>query len=60
MMQLDGLKGGDGMTEQEQRRESVIKKLRRVGRGETICLADWEIKILLGYIDEMKRKGEQK
>jgi hypothetical protein len=48
------------MTEQEQRRESVIKKLRRVGRGETICLADWEIKILLGYIDEMKRKGEKK
>lgn len=44
------------MTEEEQRRETVLRKLRRTGRGETVCLADWEVKLLLGYIDDMKRK----
>ena len=52
-------KGGEIMTEEEQRRETVLRKLRRTGRGETVCLADWEVKLLLGYIDDMKRKAEK-
>jgi len=47
------------MTEEEQRREAVLRKLRRTGRGETVCLGDWEVKLLLGYIDDMKRKAEK-
>lgn len=48
------------MTEEEQRRESVLRKLRRTRHGETVCLADWEVKLLLGYIDDMKRKAEKR
>lgn len=44
------------MTEEEQRRESVLRKLRRTRRGETVGLAEWEIKLLLDYINELKRK----
>jgi hypothetical protein len=47
------------MTEEEQReqrREDVLRRLRRTRRGETICLAEWEIKLVLEYIDELKRK----
>lgn len=47
------------MTEEEQRREAVLRKLRRTGQGETVCLAEWEIKLLLAYIDDMKRKAEK-
>jgi len=53
-------KGGENVTEEEQRRrEAVLRKLRRTGRGETVCLGDWEVKLLLGYIDDMKRKAEK-
>ena len=47
------------MTEEEQRREAVLRKLRRTKRGEMVCLGDWEVKLLLGYIDDMKRKAEK-
>jgi hypothetical protein len=51
-------KGGEIMTEEEQRREAVLRKLRRTGRGETVCLADWEVRLLLEYIGKTKRKAE--
>jgi hypothetical protein len=51
--------GGENVKEEEQRREAVLRKLRRTGRGETVCLADWEVKLLLGYIDDMQRKAEK-
>lgn len=47
------------MTEEEQRREAILRKLRRVGHGETVGLAEWEIKLLLDYIDDLKRKAEK-
>ena len=47
------------MKEEEQRREAVLRKLRLTGRGETVCLADWEVNLLLDYIDDMKRKAEK-
>jgi hypothetical protein len=47
------------VTDEERRGEAVVRKLRRTGQGETICLADWEVKLLLKYIDEMKRKAEK-
>lgn len=46
------------MTEEEQRREAVLRKLRRTGHGETVCLADWEVRLLLEYIGKTKRKAE--
>jgi len=48
------------MTEEEQRREAVLRKLRRTGQGETVCLADWEVKLLLKYIGQKDRKDTQK
>lgn len=47
------------MTEEERRWEAVLRKLRLTGRGETVCLADWEVKLLLDYIEDMKRKAEK-
>ena len=45
------------MTEAEEkakRRRDVLKRLRQTRRGETICLAWWEIELLLEQIDERK------
>lgn len=40
--------------EREERRKQVLKKLRKTGRGETVCLAGWEVELLLEYIAELK------
>ena len=42
------------MKEQEDRR-NVLKRLRRIKRNETICLAGWEVLFLLEYIEELER-----
>ena len=45
------------MTEAELKRErqrAVIRRLRKARQGETVCLASWEIKLLLDYIYTMK------
>lgn len=48
------------MTDEERRREAVLRRLRRTERGETVCLAEWEVKLLINYIEELKRKvGKQ-
>ena len=51
------------MTEEERRREAILRKLRRTGHGETVGLAEWEIKwaikLLFDYIDDLKRKAEK-
>lgn len=49
------------MTEEErlaikERRDKVIKRMRQTRRGETICLAEWEVKIILDLIDRQKQK----
>ena len=49
------------MTEEErlaiiERRKKVFTRLRNTGRGETICLADWEVKIILDLIEKQKQK----
>jgi hypothetical protein len=46
------------MTEDEKmRQERVLRKLIRTGRGETVCLADWEVRLLLDYIYRLERKA---
>ena len=48
------------MTEEDTKRaETVVQRLRRSRRGEVTGVADWEIRLLLGYIDDMKRKAEK-
>ena len=45
------------MTEAELKRErqrAVIRRLRKTRQGETVCLARWEIELLLDYIYTMK------
>ena len=49
------------MTEEErlaikERRDKVIKRMRQTRRGENICLAEWEVKIILDLIDRQKQK----
>lgn len=36
--------------EKEKREKAVVDKLRRTRRGETVCLAWWEVEILLKLI----------
>ena len=55
-----GGQGGDNVTEEDTKRaETVVQRLRRSRRGEVTGVADWEIRLLLGYIDDMKRKAEK-
>lgn len=49
------------MTDQKEQQQAVLRKLSRAKHGETVCLADWEIKLLVDYInDTKKRKAEEK
>lgn len=36
--------------EREEREKAVVQKLSRTKRGETVCLAWWEVEILLKLI----------
>ena len=40
--------------EREARRKQVLKKLRNTRPGETVCLAGWEVELLLEYISNLK------
>ena len=45
------------MTEEQEkakRRKDVLKRMRMTRRGETICLAWWEVDMVLDYINELK------
>jgi hypothetical protein len=49
--------------ERHERRKAVLYKLRKTEQGETICLADWEVQLLLEYIEKLKgaaRNGNAK
>ena len=41
------------------KREHVLKRLKSTKHNETICLAGWEVEILLLWIEELKAKGEK-
>jgi hypothetical protein len=52
---------GDVMDEKErlaiiERRKKVFTRLRNTRQGETICLSDWEVKIILDLINRQKQK----
>jgi hypothetical protein len=39
---------------QVERRKGVFRKLRRTQPGETVCLAYWEVEVVLDYIKKLK------
>ncbi len=43
--------------EQEERKR-ILKKIRRTGRNETLCLAGWEAEILKDYLDRIEKAIE--
>ena len=42
----------------KEQRERILKRLKMTRRNETICLRDWEVDILVEWIEEMKRRGK--
>lgn len=40
--------------EREARRKAVVKKLRKTGKGETVCFQWWEVELLIEYINQLK------
>ena len=42
----------------KEQRERILKRLKLTRRNETICLRDWEVDILVEWIEEMKRRGK--
>ena len=39
----------------EDQRRHLMKRLRMTGKNETICLMDWETRIIIEWIEELKR-----
>lgn len=37
-----------------EQRDRIMRRLKLTHRNETICLRDWEVDILVEWIDEMK------
>lgn len=44
----------------DERLQAVLNKLFRTRRGETVCLMEWEVELLLSYIRDLQRKDERK
>lgn len=38
-----------------EQRERIMRRLKLTRRNETICLRDWEVDILVEWIEELKR-----
>lgn len=41
-----------------EQRDRIMRRLKLTRRNETICLRDWEVDILVEWIEEMKRRGK--
>lgn len=43
-----------------EQRERIMRRLKLTRRNETICLRDWEVEILIEWINELKgRKNHE-
>ena len=43
----------------KEQRKRIMKRLEMTRQNETICLQDWEVEILIEWINELKaKKGE--
>jgi hypothetical protein len=42
----------------KEQRERILKRLKMTRRNETICLRDWEVEILIEWINELKGRKE--
>lgn len=38
-------------------REQVLKRLRLTRRNETICLMEWEVRVLIEWIEELNGRN---
>jgi hypothetical protein len=44
----------------KEQRERILKRLKMTRQNETICLRDWEVEILIEWINELKgRKAHE-
>lgn len=46
------------MDENEQRK-ALMKRLKMTGRNETICLMDWQVELLIAWIEELKERANE-
>ena len=58
---LPGMRKGRETVSEEKtklfiRRERIRRNLIKTNTGESICLQDWEVKILLDWIKELERE----
>ena len=37
-------------------RRRIMKKLKMTGKGETVCLMDWEVNTLVEWLDSLIRQ----
>lgn len=42
----------------KEQRERILKRLKMTRRNETICLRDWEVEILIEWMNELKGREE--
>ena len=40
-----------------QNRNDLLKRLKMTGKNETICLVDWQAKILVDWIEELRKEA---
>jgi hypothetical protein len=45
--------------DERERREHVLERLRRTGRNETVCLMDWEARLIVEWIEEKGGNGNE-
>lgn len=39
-----------------EQRKTLMKRLRMTGRNETICLMDWQVALLIEWIEELQER----
>ena len=42
----------------KEQRERILKRLKMTRKNETICLRDWEVEILIEWMNELKGRKE--
>ena len=40
-----------------QHRNELLKRLKMTGKNETICFSDWQVKILVDWIEELRKEA---
>lgn len=40
-----------------QNRKDLLKRMKMTGKNETICFSDWQVKILVDWIEELRKEA---